>query len=98
MSRSSVILASGIDGVARLDLEDADEARPVAADLVDRLEELGDLELVLAGLRIGEDALEGRERLGVLGLVLEDLAVGLDGAAHLAEALLAQHAEAPEQR
>ena len=88
-------LLLGVDGVPRLDLVDGDQARPVAARLVDRLEQLRDVQLLFG---VGQDPLERRQRLGVLGLDLQDLAVGLDGGARLAELLLAQVAEAAEER
>jgi hypothetical protein len=81
--------------VPRLDLVHADQARPVAADLVDRLEQQRDVDLVLGA---GQDALQRRDRLAMLGLDLEDLRVGVDRAAQLPEVLLAQRAQAPEQQ
>ena len=77
----------------RLHLVDQDQPRPVAPDLVDRLQQLCDVDLLL---RVRQDALEGRDRLGVFRFELEDLGVSLDGATELGETLLAQHAQADE--
>ena len=88
-------LAGRIEGVARHDLVDADLLLPVAARLVDRLEDVRDRELVL-GVR--DQALEGGDRVAVLILVIEDLAVRLDRRGGLVEVGLAQLREADQQR
>ena len=88
-------LLLGIDAVTCFDLVDRDQARPIAALLVDRLQQQSDVVLML-GVR--EDPLEGGDRMLLSGLELQDLGVGLDGAAKLSEVLLPQRAQASEQR
>ena len=88
-------LARRIEGVLRHDLVDADLLGPVAARLVDRLEDVRDRELVLG---VADQPLEGVDRVAVLVLVLEDLAVRLDGRGQLVEVRLAQLREADQQR
>ena len=63
--------------VRDLHLEDADELRPLARRLVDRLEHRGGAERILVAAL---DAFEGDERRRVIDLTLEDLAIELDRA------------------
>ena len=88
-------LAGRIEGVLRHDLVHADLLGPLAARLVDRLEDVRDRELVLG---IADQALERVHRIAVLILDVEDLAIRLDGRSRLVEVRLAQLGEANEQR
>ncbi len=86
-------LARRIEGVARHDLVDADLLLPAPVLLVDRLEDAGDRQLVLAAGG-AQQSLEGGDGLGVGRVELEDLAVGVDRGRRLAQVGLAQAGQA----
>ncbi len=65
----------------------ADELRPVARGLVDRLEHRGGAERILVAVL---EPLEGLERRLVIGRLREDVAIELDRARHVLEALLVE--------
>ena len=83
---------SGVGGRVQLDVGELDQRLPVARRLVERLEDRGDLGLMLA---LGEDQLEGRPRRGAVGVDLEDRPVGLDRLAEVLDVVLEDltHAE-----
>ena len=73
----------------------ADELLVVADLAVERLEEVGDDELVR---RLLAESLERAERLGVRHVALEDRAVTVDGLIDLRHLRLAQSREAEHER
>jgi hypothetical protein len=80
--------------VLHLDVVDRDQLRVLVLVAVERLEDLGDLALVL-GAR--EQALERGERLRVVRIALQDLAVDVDRGFGRAHARLAQRAQPQHQ-
>jgi hypothetical protein len=82
-----VDLRDGVFGEARLNLEDADELRPLAARVVHGLEDRGGAERI-AVARF--EPFERGERGAVRRLARQDLAVELDGARYVVEVLLVE--------
>ena len=80
-------LLERIGRAADLNLVHADELRPVAGRLVDRLEDRGRAERVLVAVL---QPLEGAQGRLVVRLALEDLAIELDRARHVVEVLLVE--------